>query len=360
MARGGKSTTSGPVTPRAGAAAAAAEPERDRKAEHIRLALEERMQLEERFFDEWSFEHCALPEIDLAAVDTTTEFLGKPLAAPLLISCMTGGTETAARINENLARAAERVGVAVGVGSQRKALEDPALAATFAVRHAAPTVPLLANLGAVQLNYGYGVDECRRAVEMIGADALVLHLNPLQEALQPEGNGNFARLLPKMAEVVRGLEVPVIVKEIGCGISGRTARDLARIGVATIDVAGLGGTSWARIEASRSGELDLGESFAGWGIPTPESIQELAAIPGLSIIASGGLRNGIDAAKSLALGADLAGMAYPFLQAATESADAVEAKLRRTIQELRISMFCAGVGRIAAMRQAVLRRRSAR
>jgi isopentenyl-diphosphate delta-isomerase len=220
-------------------------------------------------------------------------------------------------------------------------------------------VPLLANLGAVQLNYGYGVDECRRAVEMIGADALVLHLNPLQEALQPEGNGNFSSLLPKMAKVVQELEVPVIAKEVGCGISAGTARELARIGITTIDVAGLGGTSWARIEAARSGDLDLGETFADWGIPTPECVRELAAIPGLSVIASGGLRNGIDAAKSLALGAHLAGMAYPFLAAATESADAVEAKLRRTLQELRISMFCAGVARVAGMPGATLRRRSA-
>ena len=363
MARATKSATREPIgapDPRPAPDAGVTDPpERDRKAEHIRLALERRMQLGGRFFEGWAFEHCALPEIDFAEVDTTVEFLGKRLAAPLLISCMTGGTDTAARINENLARAAERVGVAVGVGSQRKALEDPATAATFVVRPAAPTVPLLANLGAVQLNYGYGVDECRRAVEMIGADALVLHLNPLQEALQPEGNGNFAGLLPKMARVVRELEVPVIAKEIGCGISARTARELARIGITTIDVAGLGGTSWARIEAARSGDLDLGETFADWGIPTPDCIRELAAIPGLSIIASGGLRDGIDAAKSLALGADLAGMAYPFLAAATESADAVEAKLRRTVQELRIAMFCAGARRVSDLRTATLRRRTA-
>ncbi|HEX2464132.1 MAG TPA: type 2 isopentenyl-diphosphate Delta-isomerase, partial [Thermoanaerobaculia bacterium] len=246
MARPVKSSTSAAVE-----APPLAAPERDRKAEHLRLALDRRMQVEARFFDDWYFEHCALPELDFAAVDTSVEFLGKRLVAPLLISCMTGGTETAARINENLALAAERVGVAVGVGSQRKALESPALAQTFLVRHAAPTVPLLANLGAVQLNYGYGVEHCRRAVEMIGADALVLHLNPLQEALQPEGNGNFASLLPKMAKVARELEVPVIAKEIGCGISARTAEQLARIGIHTIDVAGVGGTSWARIEASR-------------------------------------------------------------------------------------------------------------
>jgi isopentenyl-diphosphate delta-isomerase len=356
MARPVKSTTAAAIAaPDLGPTA-----ERDRKAEHLRLALEQRMQLEARFFDDWYFEHCALPELDFAAVDTGVEFLGKRLTAPLLISCMTGGTGTAARLNENLALAAERVGVALGVGSQRKALESPALAETFLVRHAAPTVPLLANLGAVQLNYGYGVEHCRRAVEMIGADALVLHLNPLQEALQPEGNGNFADLLPKMAKVARELEVPVIVKEIGCGISARTAEQLARIGIRTIDVAGVGGTSWARIEASRSGDLELGESFADWGIPTPDSIQELAAIPGLSIIASGGVRNGIDAAKCLALGADLVGMAYPFLAAATESAEAVEAKLRRALQELRIAMFCAGAGSVSAMRKTVLRRRTVR
>jgi isopentenyl-diphosphate delta-isomerase len=195
---------------------------------------------------------------------------------------------------------------------------------------------------------------------MIGADALVLHLNPLQEALQPEGNGNFANLLPKMAAVVEHVGVPVIVKEIGCGISARAARDLQRIGISTIDVAGLGGTSWARIEASRSGDLDLGESFADWGIPTPDCIQEVAAVPGVEVIASGGVRNGIDVAKCLALGAGLVGMAYPYLAAATESAEAVEAKLRRTLQELRIAMFCAGAGRVAAMRQTVLRRRVAR
>ena len=172
---------------------------KDRKAEHIRLALDGEMQLGAGAFDAWRFEHEALPEIDLAEVDTSVDFLGRRLRAPLLISCMTGGTEAARRINRNLAAAAERMGVACGVGSQRKAIEDPSQAASFEVRVVAPTVPLLANLGAVQLNYGFGVEECRRAVEMIEADALVLHLNPLQEALQPEGQTNFKGLLPKMA-----------------------------------------------------------------------------------------------------------------------------------------------------------------
>lgn len=329
---------------------------RDRKAEHIRLALERRMQLEAHFFEDYHFEHQALPELDFADIDTSVEFLGKTLHAPLLISCMTGGTESAGGINQNLAEAAERVGVALGVGSQRKALEDPDSAASFAVRSLAPTIPLLANLGAVQLNYGYGVDECRRAVEMIDADALVFHLNPLQEAIQPEGQVNFSNLLPQMAEVTDQLGVPVIAKEIGCGISAQTARELARIGIRIIDTAGVGGTSWARIEAQRAGDLEIGETFADWGIPTPESIRQLAEVPGVSVIGSGGLGSGIDAAKALALGADMVGMAFPFLAAATESADAVEEKIRKTIRELKIVMFCLGIREISGLRGVELRR----
>ena len=180
---------------------------------------------------------------------------------------------------------------------------------------------LLANLGAVQLNYGMGVRECRQAVDMIGADALILHLNPLQEAIQPEGQCNFAGLLPKIGEVVRELGVPVVVKEIGCGISEATARALAAQGVRIVDTAGVGGTSWARIEAQRADDLEIGEIFAGWGIPTPESIRQVRRVAGVTVIASGGVRNGLDAAKAIALGADLVGMAYPFLAPATESAD---------------------------------------
>lgn len=329
---------------------------RDRKAEHIRLALEPRMQLGTSWFDDYHFDHAALPEIDIAEIDTSAEFLGRRLEAPLLISCMTGGTEAAGRINLNLAGGAERTGVAVGVGSQRKALEDPAKADTFRVREAAPSVPLLANLGAVQLNYGMGVRECRQAVEMIGADALVLHLNPLQEALQPEGQCNFSGLLPKIGEVVRSLDVPVAAKEVGSGISERVARALAAQGVRILDTAGTGGTSWARIEASRSGDLELGELFAGWGIPTPQSIQEARRVDGVTVIASGGLRNGLDVAKSIALGADLAGMAYPFLEAATESPDRVADKVRRIVRELKICMFCLGVKTVAELRTVKLRK----
>lgn len=332
--------------------------DRDRKAEHIRLALDERMQLRSHFFDEWAFEHAALPEVDLAAIDISTEFLGKPLAAPFLISGMTGGTESAGRINRHLAEAAERKRVAMGVGSQRKAIEDPEQASTFQVRDVAPTIPLLANLGAVQLNYGFGLEECRAAVRMVEADALVFHLNALQEAIQPEGQTNFAGLLPRMAGVAAELEVPVIAKEIGCGISAETGRALAEAGVRIVDSAGLGGTSWARIEARRADDLDLGELFADWGISTPESIRQLASVDGLTVIGSGGLRNGLDAAKAIAIGADLVGMAFPFLGPATESAERVVAKIERTARELKIAMLCVGARTLGELRRAKLVRRS--
>jgi len=336
--------------------------ERDRKAEHIELALDRRTQLDRHFFDAWEFEHNAAPEIDRAAVDVSTHFLRKPLTAPLLISCMTGGTEVASRINRNLAIAAEETGIAVGVGSQRKALEDSSTSDSFEMRDAAPSVPILANLGAVQLNYGYGYDECRRAVEMVGADALVFHLNAVQEAIQPEGQCDFSDLLPRMGEIARELaqrdEVPVIAKEVGNGISGAVAQRLADHGIRIIDTAGLGGTSWSRIEAARADDVELGELFAHWGVPTPRSIRECAAVPGMTVIGSGGVRNGVDVAKAIALGADLVGMAYPFLVAAVESPERVVEKVHRTIQELEIAMFCLGVPSLAELKSTPIRKRS--
>lgn len=322
--------------------AAADDDARDRKLEHIELALDGRTQLEECYFDQWRFEHEALPELDFDEIDLSCEFLGKRLAAPILVSCMTGGTLDAASINRNLAEAAERAQVAVGVGSQRAAIERPDTAGTFHMRDVAPSVPLLGNLGAVQLNYGFGIDECRRAVDMVGADALALHLNPLQEALQPEGQCDFRGLLNKIGHLVRELDVPVVVKEIGCGLSAHTGRALRDQGVRYVDTAGVGGTSWARIEAARSGDVPLGEIFAGWGVPTPDSIRRLAAIDGLTVIGSGGVRSGLDVAKAIALGASLVGLAQPFLQPATESADAVYAKIGRILRELKITMFCLG------------------
>jgi len=322
-------------------------PERDRKSEHIELALDERMQLACYHFDSFRFEHEACPEMDFDEIDSSAVFLGKRLQAPLLISCMTGGTEEATKINRNLARAAEKSGVAVGIGSQRRAIEDASTADTYRIRPFAPSVPILANLGAVQLNYGFGLDECLRAVEMIDADALVFHLNPLQEAIQPEGQRNFAGLIEKMGRIARDLPVPVIVKEVGCGISARLARALARHGLRIIDSSGQGGTSWARIESARCEDPGIGELFADWGIPTPLAIRNLRKVPGLTVIGSGGIRHGVDVAKAIALGADLAGLAYPFLRAATISAEAVEEKIRRTLRELEICMFCAGAHTIS-------------
>lgn len=327
-------------------------PGRDRKAEHIRLALDASMQLGGYGLDGYVLEHRALPEVDGSEIDTRVEFLGRSLALPLVVSCMTGGTPEATRINRHLATGAQETGVALGVGSQRRALDDPALAESFAVRRFAPGVPLLANLGAVQLNYGFGVDHCRRAVEMIEADALVLHLNPLQEAIQPEGQRNFAGLLSKIERVVRDLPVPVIVKEVGCGLSGATGRALFERGVRIVDTAGVGGTSWARIEGQRASDPALGELFAHWGIPTARSIRELAAIEGLTVIGSGGLRHGVDLALALALGADLGAMAYRFLEAASRSTEEVVSKVRRTSRELEIAMFCAGARNVADLQRA--------
>ncbi len=330
---------------------------RDRKAEHIDLALEDRMQLHSSFFDDYFFEHLALPEIDYADLDLSGDLVGRSLRAPLLISCMTGGTEQAKRINRNLAIAAEATGIALGVGSQRKALEDPEQAASFEVRDLAPTVPLLANLGAVQLNYGFGIDECRRAVKMIDADALVLHLNPLQEALQPEGQCNFSDLVARMAEIARSLEVPVIVKEIGCGISAEAGRLLRDAGLTILDTAGLGGTSWARIEAKRAGDVELGELFADWGVPTPRSIRALRSLDGVTVIASGGVRNGIDVAKAIALGGDIVGLAQPFLAAANDSADMAIEKVDRLVRELKITMFCVGARTVTELQGVAVHRR---
>jgi isopentenyl-diphosphate delta-isomerase len=330
-----------------------------RKADHLRINLDNDVSSSlTTGLEHYRFVHQAVPELDLAAVDTTTTLLGKALRAPLLISSMTGGAEPAREINRRLARAAQARGIAMGLGSQRAAIQRPELADTFRVRDVAPDILLLANLGAVQLNYGYDVEHCRKAVEMIGADALILHLNPLQEALQPEGNSNFSGLLRKIEAVCRTLNVPVVVKEVGWGISEQAARQLAEAGVSAIDVAGGGGTSWSEVEKRRmttSAQRRVAARFRGWGLPTAASI--LAArrgVPHLPLIASGGLRDGIDVAKCIALGARAAGIARPFLKAAAMSAEAADEAVAEIITELRVAMFAAGAGNIATLRQTPL------
>jgi len=327
-----------------------------RKSDHIRINLEEDVNSKHTTtgLEQYRFVHCALPEFNLEDVDTTCVLLGKPMSAPFFISSMTGGTPEASEITQRLAEAAQAAGIGMGVGSQRAAIEDPTLADTYRVRHVAPDILLMANLGAIQLNYGYDVDTCRRAIEMIEADGLILHLNSLQEALQPEGQTQFGGLLHKIEEVCANLGAPVIVKEVGWGISEPVARQLADAGVAAIDVAGAGGISWSQVEMHRAAterQRQVAAAFADWGIPTAESL--LAArqgAPGLPIVASGGVRDGIQIAMAIALGATACGIAGDFLRAASESTDAVLDLVTVLVTQMRVAMFSAGIPDIAALR----------
>jgi isopentenyl-diphosphate delta-isomerase len=318
-----------------------------RKEQHIELALDDEVQFQRLTgLERFEFVHQALPELSLSELETATSFLGRSLVAPILVSGMTGGTERAAEINRRVAEAVRTLGLGMGVGSQRIAVERPELTDTFQVRSVAPDILLIANLGAVQLNYGFGVDECRRLIEAIGADALALHLNPLQESIQPGGNTDFRGLLEKIERLCSALAVPVIVKEVGCGISGETARRLVDGGVTAIDVGGAGGTCWTEIEARRSESPTtraVAATFREWGIPTAECIRSVRAVcPHVPLIASGGLRTGLDVAKSLALGADVAALASPVLKAAVVSSAAVHELLSRLMHELKLAMFCTG------------------
>ncbi|MBW7908339.1 MAG: type 2 isopentenyl-diphosphate Delta-isomerase [Kiritimatiellae bacterium] len=324
-----------------------------RKVEHIAIINEDRETDRRKFyFDEVRLRHRALPEINFDEVDTSIEFLGKRLTAPILISSMTGGDHATLRtINRNLAAAAERCQVALGVGSQRVMFTNPKSRSSFALRAIAPTTCLLANLGAVQLNEGFGLEHCREAVAALGADALYLHLNPLQEAVQPEGDTQFRGLAKKIGEIARHLGKPVILKEVGAGLSREDVQLVASRGVRYIDVAGSGGTSWSRIEHHRQDKRsanDLGILFQDWGIPTPRALWELREFrPRITLIASGGLRSGLDMAKALVLGASLCGMAAPFLAAAQQSTAAVVQQIERLQRELRTAMFLLGIRRIA-------------
>jgi len=337
-----------------------------RKQEHLNIVLNEEVEFKKvsTGFEDYQFIHQALPEIDLDSVDLSTSLFGKKLKAPLIISGMVGGIEEARRINHNLAQAAQVLGMAMGVGSQRCAIDDETTAFSYQVRSVAPDILLFANLGAIQLNNGYGVDECRRSVDMIEADALVLHLNPLQEALQSGGNTNFAGLLNKIERVCHKLPVPVIVKEVGCGISEDVARKLASVGVAGIDISGAGGTSWSEVERYRAHTQmgnNIAAGFASWGIPTAESIQRVQrGAAELTLIASGGIRTGLDVAKAIALGADATGMATPLLKAVNESAESVMVALSEIIEGLRISMFCIGVSCLMELKNSPLLKKEMR
>jgi isopentenyl-diphosphate delta-isomerase len=329
-----------------------------RKAEHIELVLGGDVEFERTTgLERFEFVHEALPELSLDELDPATSLFGRRLSAPLIVSGMTGGTNEAAEINRRIARAVAAIGLGMGVGSQRISLERPEVADTFQVRAEAPEILLIANIGAVQLNYGFNVDHCRRLVESIAADALALHLNPLHEAIQPGGNTDFRGLLAKIGRVCSELAVPVIVKEVGCGISGATARRLVEAGVAAIDVGGAGGTCWTDIEGRRSDSPTtqvIARTYREWGIPTADAVRSVReACPATPLIASGGLRTGLDIAKCLALGADLAAVASPVLKAAADSATAVQDLLARLIRELRLAMFCTGSARPGDLGRAI-------
>lgn len=323
----------------------------DRKIEHLNLLREdERIDRCKQYFDRIHLSHRALPEIDFRAVDTSIDFLDKTLSFPLLISSMTGGDhELIERINRHLASAAEATGVAMGVGSQRVMFTHPGARDSFAIRRYAPGALLFANLGAVQFNYGFGLSHCREAVAALDADGLFLHLNPLQEVVQPEGDTDFSALAAKIGAIASGLEQPVIVKEIGAGLLRTDVELLLAQGVRHFDVAGSGGTSWSRLEHYRGdpAERTLGMVFQDWGIPTPLALDRLAPLgERITLIASGGIRDGIDMAKALILGARLCGVASPLVRPAMESADAVIRAIERLRLEFTTAMFLLGMASV--------------
>lgn len=332
-----------------------------RKDDHLDLVL--RSLKENGVFGldlaEYSFEHNALPELDFSEVDTSVKFLGKRLKFPLIISSLTGGTEKSRKLNKALAELANDFEVGFSVGSQRVALEDDSVASTFKVRNFAPDVLLFANLGAVQLNYGYGEAECQKVVDMIEADALFLHLNPLQEVFQSDGNTNFSGLLKKIEKVCKKIDVPVFVKEVGYGISASVAQKLYEVGVKGVDVAGRGSYSWTEIEAQRSNDIVLkmaAQNFLSWGNSTPASIRAIAStVPSdFKIIASGGIFCGIDVAKAIALGANLCAAATSFLLKVDVSRSECENYMEAMILELKTAMFCSGSKTISDLKKAKL------
>ena len=333
----------------------------DRKNQHLDVILAGKggSQSITTGFERVAFVHSALPELDLDAIDLSAAFFGKRLRAPLLISSMTGGPARAAEINRNLAIASSELGIALAVGSQRVAIEGPdAVGLGKELRRLAPNVPLLGNFGAAQLNKGFGIDEARRAVDMIEADALIIHINPLQEAVQPEGDRDWRGLLGKIGAIARLLEVPLVVKEVGAGVSGELARRLLDEGVSAIDVAGAGGTSWAAVEAGRitdPSRAAIARAFTDWGRPTAEALVDVrAACPDAFVIGSGGIRDGIDCAKAIRLGANIVGQAAGALAAAIQSPEAVIAHFTVMIEQLRICCFCTGSGDLETLRRAPL------
>jgi len=335
----------------------------ERKDDHIRICLEEDVKAKKTTpgFEEVFLIHRALPEISRDDISLTTEFLKHKFSAPVIIEGITGGTGKAFKINATIAQAVEELGIGMGVGSQRAALENPRLERTYSIaRKKAPNAFLVANIGGPQIIGEYDLETAKKAVEMIEADALAIHLNALQEAVQPEGETNYAGLLERLKEVTSGLDVPVIIKETGAGISAEDTKKLRSAGAACIDVAGAGGTSWAAVEYHRArqrGDLpgqEVGRDLWDWGIPTVVSLVEVLQSADLPVIASGGVRSGSDVAKALALGADLAGFALPILSPALRSSEEVKSKLQLIMRQLRTVMFLVGAGSIEMLKASPL------
>ncbi|SPD74296.1 Isopentenyl-diphosphate delta-isomerase [uncultured Desulfobacterium sp.] len=325
----------------------------DDKVKHLNICLEKDVESDlTTGFENYYFVNNPIPEIAFEDVDTSCKLLGKVISAPFIILPMTGGSDASVQINRSLAMAAQKLGLAMAVGSQRLGLEDPSLADSYKVRDIAPDIPLIANLGAIDLNYGYGLKHCERAVQMIGADGLSLYLNPMQKIVQGRGHLNFNGLIDKIAEICQHLSVPVIVKEIGFGMSSGSALLFKEAGVSILDVSGAGGTSWVKVSRHMcDNNLDRTFScFDNWGIPTSDSLISVKkAVKDLHIIASGGIRNGIEIAKAIALGANYTGMALPLLAPAIKSSQAVEECIEAVIEQLKITMFCCGVSTLGQL-----------
>jgi isopentenyl-diphosphate delta-isomerase len=328
-----------------------------RKDDHIDIALSDNVKsTADTGFDNYRLEHNALPELDFSVIDTSIKFLGRKLSLPLIISSITGGGRDSERINKALSEMANDFHIGFAVGSQRCAIDNNSLEKSFRIRTYAPNIPVLANIGASQLNYGYSIDECKKAVDMIDADALIFHLNPLHEVFQIHGTTNFSGLLKKIEKICAKLDVPVIVKEVGYGISSSVARKLANVGVYAVEVAGAGSISLSEIENKRSNDIVLhmvSESFVDWGNPTTECVRTISEnVPEMKIIASGGVNTGVKIAKSIALGADLCGNASDFLKKIAESRVEFENFIESLSMELKIAMFCTGCKNIDDLKSA--------
>lgn len=336
-----------------------------RKLDHLKIAVSDISQIGDSGFSNYKFLHNALPEIDFGEVDASTQFLGKSVSYPFFISCMTGGVLEGKKINYNLAKAAQKHKIAMGIGSQRLAIENSDFENLFKVRQLAPDVPILANIGLVQLNYGYGIKEYQKCVDMIDADALVVHINPIQEIIQPEGDRNWKGLLGKLSRIIDKFSVPVIAKEVGFGLSEDVVKRLYKVGIRYFDTAGWGGTNWALVEGLRGkAGRNLGRTFSQWGIPTAESIRMCKCFKSklngkktqdeVVILGSGGVRSGIDIAKAIALGSDMVGIATPFAKAALQSSKAMEKLIEKYAKEFKVAMFGIGAVNIEQLKKVKL------